>query len=131
VTLLHVHCGDEAAAVARRARLPGDVLAWRDSSAVGPCSVDPATHRQLRAGWWSVPAEGLQAAADMRHDGEIALWFGPDPWEQLALVEVLAGAPAGTHAIVPLDSGVGTLQPADLPARFERCLRRKGRSWRR
>jgi hypothetical protein len=117
---LHLHCGDCAAAVAERAGLPGEILAWRDSSAVGPASVDADTHRRLRAGWWDIAAAEIQLPHDLPADRELALWFGPDPWEQMALVEVLAGAPDGARlSIVPLDDGVANMATADLGARFE------------
>ena len=58
---IHLHCGDCAGAVARRAGLPGEVWVWRDSSAVGPCALDPDTHRRLRAEWWDVAAAEMDA----------------------------------------------------------------------
>jgi hypothetical protein len=121
---LHIHGGDCAAEVAVRAGLPGRVLAWRDSAAVGPCAAAPARHRRLRAAWWCVTEDRIQRAADLRHRGEIILWFGPDPWEQIALVEVLGGAPAGaTMSLVGLSRGVGVMAPGDLgpllPARAD------------
>lgn len=117
---LHVHCGDCAAAVAERAGLAGEIVAWRDSSAVGPCALDPETHRRMRADWWDVSAAEIQLPHDLPTDREIVLWFGPDPWEQIALVELLAGAPAATSlSVVPLDDGVGIMAPEDLGTRFE------------
>jgi hypothetical protein len=115
---LHVHCGDCAAAVATRADLPGTVLAWRDSSAVGPCSVDDDAHRRARATWRNVAPTELQIAADLPDDRDLILWFGPDPWEQVALIEVLAGAPPAHLSIAPLARGVGLMAPADLHAPF-------------
>jgi hypothetical protein len=112
---LHVHGGDCAAAVAERAPLPGRVLAWRDSSAVGPCAVDPAAHRRLRAGWWGVPEESIQLARDLKHEGEIILWFGPDPWEQMGLVEILGGGASDDPiSLVDVGGPVGTMAPDDL-----------------
>jgi hypothetical protein len=112
--LLHVHGGDCAAEVATRADLPGRVLAWRDSAAVGPCAPDPAVHRRLRAAWWGVTENRIQRVGDLRHHGEIVLWFGPDPWEQVALVEVLGGAPAGSISLVDPGRAVGLMAPGDL-----------------
>jgi hypothetical protein len=112
---LHVFGGDCAAEVAERAGLPGRVLAWRDSAAVGPCALDPAVHRRLRAEWWEVAEERIQLPGDLRHHGEIVLWFGPDPWEQIALVEVLGGAPGGEMSLVDPGCAVGLMAPGDLP----------------
>jgi hypothetical protein len=117
--LLHLHCGHCAAAVAERAALPGELVAWRDSSAVGPCAVDPETHRRLRASWWDVSAAEIQMPHDLRADRELVLWFGPDPWEQIALVELLATAPPAPLSVVILDDGVGMMAPEDLRPRFE------------
>lgn len=118
--VLHVHCGDCAAAVASRAQLPGRVFVWRDSSAVGPCAVDGGRHRQLRAAWWSVPESEIQDTSALSGATELALWFGPDPWEQISLLEVLAGCRGARISIVPLDTGVALMSPEELPQRFAR-----------
>ena len=116
---IHLHCGDCAGSVARRAGLPGEVWVWRDSSAVGPCALDPDTHRQLRAEWWDVAAAEMDLARDLPADRETVLWFGPDPWEQMSLVEVLTGTPGTALSVVVLDDAVGPMEPDDLRARFE------------
>lgn len=116
---VHLHCGDCAAAVARRSGLPGEVRVWRDSSAVGPCALDADTHRRLRAEWWGVPAAEMETAPELSADRELVLWFGPDPWEQVALVEVLTGVTAPALSIAALDAGVSLMGAADLRARFE------------
>ena len=115
---LHVHGGDCAAAVARRAALPGEVLAWRDSAAVGPAAVDPERHRQLRATWWGVEPAEMQSARDLPADRELVLWFGPDPWEQISLVEVMAGARARSVSVVVVDRAVSLADPDSLAAPF-------------
>jgi hypothetical protein len=117
---VHVHCGDCAGVVARRAGLPGQVLVWRDSSAVGPCSAERERHARLRAEWWGVAAAEIQDASALPADRELALWFGPDPWEQVSLVEVLAGALGPSVSIVPLDAGVALMSPGALAPRFSR-----------
>lgn len=120
-TTLHIHCGDCAAEVARAAPLAGEVLAWRDSPAVGPCALAWEEHRRLRAAWWAIDADELQDPRALPCDRPIALWFGPDPWEQMALVELLALAPEEAMlSLVPLARGVGESNPAALPAMFER-----------
>ena len=86
---------------------------WRDSSAVGPCALDPDTHRRLRAEWWDVAAAEMDLARDLPAEREMVLWFGPDPWEQTALVEVLTGTPAtAASRCVVLDDAVGLMDPA-------------------
>lgn len=121
--ILHVHCGDCGADVARSAPLPGDITVWKDSPAVGPIARDFAAHRRLRAQWWGAPPEAMQDPRELPRGRPVALWFGPDPWEQLALVELLAGwpeDPATEVTLVPLDVGVGLMRPDQLPARFAR-----------
>jgi hypothetical protein len=117
---LHVHCGDCAAAVAERAGLPGEIVAWRDSSSVGPSAVDAEAHRRLRADWWDIAAAEIQLPHELPADRAVVLWCGPDPWEQMALVELLAGAPVGAAlSLVPLDDGVAVMAAADVAARFD------------
>lgn len=119
-TPLHIHCGDCAADQARRAALPGDILVWRDSAAVGPCALDPGEHRRLRGEWWHVDPAGMQdpaaLSAALAGDRPLILWFGPDPWEQISLLELLAGLPAeiADVELVPLERGVGMIAPAAL-----------------
>lgn len=116
--ILHIHAGDCAAAVARTAGLAGDVLPWRDSAAVGPCSRDRGRHLFLRAAFWQVDFSELQRPEELPGDHERILWFGPDPWEQLQLVEVLAYLSDGPCTIVPLPRAVPHLSPAELAAAF-------------
>ena len=128
--MLHIHCGDSAATRARHAPLGEDhqiheiheIMVWHDSSAVGPCAYDFATHRHVRARWWNADPSRMQDPRDLPRDRPLVLWFGPDPWEQLALVKLLAGLPDATAdvSLVPLERGVGESPPATLPPRFER-----------
>ena len=119
---LHLHCGDCAAAPARQAALPGEIVVWHDSAAVGPCALDRATHRQLRAAWWRLDPADMQDPAELPRDRPRVLWFGPDPWEQVALLELLATLPdtPAELSLVPLERGVGEMPPAALASRFER-----------
>ena len=119
---IHIHCGDCAGGRAREAGLPGEVVAWRDSAAVGPCAGDPAEHRRLRAAWWQVDPARMQDPHTLPRDRPWVLWFGPDPWEQVALLELLAGAPedGGAVSLVPLERGVGETPAAALAPRYER-----------
>lgn len=114
--LHHVFCGD-CAADAARPHLTGQVHVWKDSSAVGPSSADPVKHRRLRSAWWNVDESQIQHPADLPQGGELVLWFGPDPWEQIALLELLAGlAPTRNPSLVALACSVGELAPHDFPA---------------
>ncbi len=117
-SILHIHAGGCAAAVARAAGLEGDVLPWRDSAAVGPCSRDRTRHLFLRAAYWQVDLGELQRAEELPDDRERALWFGPDPWEQLQLVELLAHLSDGPCTIVPLARAVPAMTTAELAAAF-------------
>lgn len=121
--ILHIHCGDCGADKARLADLPGEIAVWKDSSAVGPCAVDFAEHRRLRASWWGVDPSAMQDPRDLPQGRPLVLWFGPDPWEQLSLVELLAGLREGAAreaTLVPLDHSVGPMAPARLPTLFAR-----------
>jgi hypothetical protein len=106
--------------VARRAGLPGQIFVWRDSSAVGPCAVERERHRRLRADWWAVADNVIQDPSELPRDLELVLWFGPDPWEQVSLVELLAGLAGARVALVPLGVGVGLMSPSDVAVPFER-----------
>ena len=116
---IHLHCGDAAAAVHRRSGLPGQVRVWRDSPAVGPWTSAPAELLGTRATWWGVPEAELRDRAnlvDLQRSSEAVLWFGPDPWEQAALLWVLGELPEGVlPELVSPDQGVGRLAPASLP----------------
>lgn len=116
--IVHVHAGDCAAAVARASGLPGEVLAWRDSPAVGPCSRDRGRHMLQRAAFWDVDYTDLQRAEELPGDHERVLWFGPDPWEQLQLVELLAHLSDGPCSIVPLPRSVTTMTAAEQRLAF-------------
>ena len=132
--MLHVFAGDCAADVARAAGLPGEILAWRDSLAIGPAPLDrPAAERRaLRAEFHGVEEADLDPEpADLAaRSGPIALWFDACPWDQRILVELLdalaarAGERAddvllilvGDHPEVERFSGFGQLTPAQLAA---------------
>jgi hypothetical protein len=117
--ILHIHAGDCAAEVARQAGLEGEVIAWRDSAAVGPCSRDRSRHLFLRTAFWQVEFELLQLPEELPGDIERVLWFGPDPWEQLQLVELLAYMSEGPCSIVPLSRSLAHMHPDELAAAFD------------
>jgi hypothetical protein len=120
--LIHLHCGDAAAAVHRRSGLPGEFRVWRDSPAVGPWAAHAPDLATLRASWWGLPPSEMQdlpQLQDLAKATEAVLWFGPDPWEQACLLWVLAELPEGTLPdLVPLDHSVGRMSPAALPRCF-------------
>ena len=125
--LIHLHCGDAAAAVHRRSGLPGELRVWLDSPAVGPWISDSGDLATLRATWWGVPApeaQDLSHLLDWTQAVEPVLWFGPDPWEQACLLWVLAELPTGALPdLVPLPLGAAQMPPASLPRYFaERTL---------
>lgn len=120
VTLpLHLHAGDCAAEVARLSGPAGEVVAWRDSAAVGPCSRERGRHLLARMAFWGVARGEIQRSEELPDDRERVLWFGPDPWEQLQLVEVLANMSEGPCSIVPLASSVTAMTRVELAAAYE------------
>jgi len=120
--LIHLHCGDAAAAVHRKSGLPGELRVWRDSPAVGPWTTDEAGLAGLRANWWGLPPgemTDLPHLQDLARSAEPVLWFGPDPWEQACLLWVLGALPEGTLPdLVPLGLGIGRMAPGALPRCF-------------
>ncbi|PCC68274.1 hypothetical protein SAMN02745121_05158 [Nannocystis exedens] len=116
--ILHIHAGDCAAGFAREIDLEGEVLGWRDSAAVGPCSRERGRHVFLRMAFWQTDLAEIQRAEELPTDCERVLWFGPDPWEQLQLVELLAYMSDGPCSIVPLSRAVTELTRSELHAAF-------------
>jgi len=101
--VLHVTNGDLAAAQITGGVPTGDVLPWRDVLHEGPvpAGLGDAELRQTRAEFlaapgWSETAEVLRSLEerDARLDAaagneEIVLWFEPDLYDQLQLIQVL------------------------------------------
>lgn len=99
----HVTNGDVAAACLRGLGLPGVVIPWRDVLHDGPVPAGPPDAlRAVRARFlaergWTTEAEALaslverddQLARVAASDGEIVLWFEPDLYDQLQLLQVL------------------------------------------
>jgi hypothetical protein len=101
--LLHVTNGDSAAERIHSVGVPGEVLPWRDVFHDGPVPkrADDAGLRRVRArflagcGW--TPHEQALAGLESR-DGartraleteEVQLWFEPDLYDQLQLIQAL------------------------------------------
>jgi hypothetical protein len=136
---LHVTNGDSAAEGMARSGLPGDVLAWRDILHDGavPPDDDREAFWQVRAqfissGGWAREQEVFDdfASRDTRLDGltgddAIVLWFEPDLYDQLQLIQVLSRMAQRSPDqrprlfIVPADVFLGPLDPSQFPPLFE------------
>lgn len=69
--------------------------------------------------FWQVDFDKLQLAEELSGDSERVLWLGPDPWEQLQLVELLAYMSEGPCSIVPLSRPVAHMSAGELAAAFK------------
>lgn len=101
--MLHVTNGDSAAERIRALGLSGDVLPWRDVLHDGPVPrcADDAELRRVRArfladcGWtgYDQALDGLQSRdvqlGQALGSTEVQLWFEPDLYDQLQLLQVL------------------------------------------
>lgn len=93
--MLHVTSGDVAADLLRASGLPGTIVGWRDSAAVGPSPVGLsfADYRAVRAAFRGVPPESFQDVdllAALPAGEEVVLWFDACPYDQMILVRLLA-----------------------------------------
>lgn len=142
---LHVTNGDVAASGLARSGLPGDVLSWRDILHDGPVlhDRDATAFRRARAeflasrGWANAEEVIVDLEdRDARLDGltpadEAVLWFEPDLFDQLQLIQVLArlaAKPADQRpriTIVPADLFLGPLLPEKFAPLF--AMRREVR----
>jgi len=136
--MLHVTNGDLAAEAIATAHIGGDVLPWRDVLHEGPVplGVTDAELRTVRAhflarqGW----ADRRTLLADLtrrdqrleralRSGEEILLWFEPDLYDQLQLLQVLdrlAGAGAAAQrcsAVLPREL-LGTMSTPEVVAHY-------------
>ena len=128
---LHLTNGDSAASALARSGLPGDIVSWRDLLHDGPVPSDDdlgAFHR-VRAeflasrGWSSLTAavtdfEQRDARLDDVAAGdEVVLWFEPDLYDQLQLIQILArferraASDRPRLTIVPADCYLGPMRP--------------------
>jgi DNA-binding transcriptional MerR regulator len=112
-SLLHVTNGESAGNTLRQTALGGAVLSWQDVLHEGPVpDVPPAELRRVRARFLSECGWGSERSlldAFERRDRlfehaldagtEIVLWFEHDLYDQLQLLQVLAGASEGVGLI--------------------------------
>lgn len=137
--ILHVTNGDHAGQALARSGLPGDVLVWRDVLHDGPVPTDDD-----RPAFWQARARFLAArhvadeqavvedlsSRDARLDemgrgDEVVLWFEPDLFDQLQLMQVLSrlaareAADRPTVSIAPADLMLGTLSPTNFRPLFD------------
>ena len=155
--MLHVTNGDSAAEGLTQSGLSGDVLPWRDVLHDGPVPSDEdreafqRTRSQFIAGndWASEQSvlEDLKSR-DSRldrgmSDDAIVLWFEPDLYDQLQLIQILSrlAKPESRErvmlSIVPADVLLGPLSPSGFPPLFDarrlvldEDLEHAGASWR-
>src|SRR4051812_31268852 len=122
----------------RQARVAGDIVPWRDVLHEGPVPpLSPAELRPVRAEYLSRlgPPTAADIEADLRarderlgaalESGEpVVLWFEHDLYDQLQLIQILAGLPDGPSAVElicigafpgrPAFAGLGELEPGEL-----------------
>ena len=104
--MLHVTNGDSTVETMRRAHIAGDIISWRDVLHEGPVpALSAAELRPLRAQFLATmaPVGAADIEADLRarderlgaavESGEpVVLWFEHDLYDQLQLLQILAGA---------------------------------------
>ena len=131
MAILHLTNGDAAAAGIARSGLPGEVLPWRDLLHDGPVPSDDdltafrrARGEFLASRGWASQSEAMAslAARDDRlaavgPSDELVLWFEPDLYDQLQLIQILSRlvhrVPAArpVMTIAPADCYLGALRP--------------------
>lgn len=136
---LHLTNGDIAANALAQSGLSGDRLPWRDLLHDGPVPSDvdlPSFHRTrgefLASRGWASQSQVIAefAARDARlasatAEDEIVLWFEPDLYDQLQLIQVLARVAVRADgerprlSIVPADCYLGPLAPEKYRPLYE------------
>ena len=136
--MLHVTNGDSAAGGLARSGLAGEVLPWRDVLHDGPVPPDDdlaafqRTRAQFIAGQdWASEQSVMDdfISRDSRLDramseDEIVLWFEPDLYDQLQLIQILSrlgkfdSRERPSLSIVPADVLLGPLSPGEFPPLF-------------
>jgi hypothetical protein len=136
---LHLTNGDHAATALARSGLPGDILSWRDMLHDGPVPPDtdlPAFRRTrgefLASRGWSSQSAAIAdfterdgRLAGVGAEDEVVLWFEPDLFDQLQLVQVLARLAQRSPSarprvtIAPADCFLGPLKPEKFVPLYE------------
>ena len=147
--MLHVTNGDCTVEIMRQAYVVGDIIPWRDVLHEGPVpALPPAELRPLRAAHLAtmgplpraersspLRSGAAEVEADLRARDErleaavnagerVVLWFEHDLYDQLQLLQILAGLPdravgvelicVGTFPGRPDFAGLGELEPEEL-----------------
>jgi len=128
--LLHVTNGESAGNTLRQTGLGGAVLSWQDVLHEGPVpAVPPAELRLVRArflsecGWGS--ERSLLDAFERRDrlyehaleaQTRVVLWFEPDVYDQLQLLQALALAGDAELELIQADEDLGPLSADELEA---------------
>ncbi len=134
VAMLHVTNGDVVAAALRASRLDGPVVAWDDPLHEGPvpAALPPAELNAVRAGFiaecgWATYEDALErldarerVLAGASEHREVVLWFEPDLFDQLQLLQVIDRlrelAESTLVSLVTVDGYLGQLGPDELAA---------------
>jgi DNA-binding transcriptional MerR regulator len=128
--LLHVTNGESAGNTLRQTALGGAVLSWQDVLHEGPVpDAPPAELRAVRArflsecGWGSERSllESLERRdrlflRALERGTDVVLWFEPDVYDQLQLLQALALAGDARLELIQADTDLGPLQPDELEA---------------
>ena len=136
--MLNVTNGDSTTATMERAGIAGDLLPWRDVLHEGPVPDLPDDElRRVRADYLATlgPVETAEVEAELLVRDErladavdscepVVLWFEHDLYDQLQLIQILAGLPdfptrvelicIGTFPGRPDFHGLGELEPGEL-----------------
>jgi Domain of unknown function (DUF1835) len=136
--VLHVTNGDCTVEVMRRAHVVGDIVAWQDVLHEGPVpALDPAELRTVRAQYLATLGSAGAAAVEadlfarderlgaaVEAEERVVLWFEHDLYDQLQLLQILAGMPdrplgaelicVGSFPGRPDFAGLGELEPEEL-----------------
>jgi DNA-binding transcriptional MerR regulator len=126
--LLHVTNGESAGNTLRQTSLGGAVLSWQDVLHEGPVpDVPPAELRRVRArflaacGWGSERSllesferrdRLFEHALEART--QVVLWFEPDVYDQLQLLQALVLAGEHELELIQADADLGPLQADEL-----------------
>jgi hypothetical protein len=116
--VLHVVSGDSAADLLRASDLPGTVVGWRDSAAIGPSpgGLSFTDYRAVRAAFRGVPPESFQDVdllAKLPAEEVVVLWFDACPYDQMILVRLLAWF--GAHRSQNPTRALQLIQVGDFP----------------